>query len=561
VGAAVDLVGIPSDQEPLMQTEDVVEAGRDAFRRRDWRTACAVFERADEETPLGTEDLERWAATLYLMGEEHRFVQLMARAHREATRAGDVVTAAHTAFWVAFSFFDRGETAQANGWLQRGQVALRTDPGSSAAHGYLLALEAIQLITRGRAGEGLEMFTAVHACGLEFADPDLVALGRLGQGKALVLMGEVEQGTAYLDEVMVAVTAEELSAVVSGLVYCQVIETCHQTFDVGRAREWTGALTRWCEAQPDLVPYRGDCLVHRAQILQLNGDWELALSEAEHAGRLLATLPRNPLQGAALYEEAEVHRLRGELSRAEDCYRLAGEWGHEIQPGLALLRLAQGRLEAARAGIGRALDETAAPIIRPRLLGALVAIALAAGDVADARKAADELDALSRSVSAPFLGALAAQADAAVLLAEGVPSAALARGRLAWSTWQKLNIPFEAARSRVIVGLASKQLGDLDAAEVELDAARGVFEGLHAVTELRALAARSAGAEGDGRGLTRREIEVLRLVAAGKTNRAIAAELVLSDKTVARHLANIFVKLDLSSRSAATAYAFQHDLV
>jgi DNA-binding CsgD family transcriptional regulator len=544
----------------MMQAEDAVEAGRDAFRRRDWKMACAAFESADAREPLDTEDLERWAATAYLVGEEHRFVQLMSRIHREAMRAGDAVTAAHAAFWVAFSFFDRGEAAQANGWLQRGQVALGEEPGSSTAQGYLLALEAIQLITRGRAVEGLEMFTEVHACGLEFADVDLVALGRLGQGQALVLLGEVEKGSAYLDEVMVAVTAEELSAVVSGLVYCQVIETCHQTFDVGRAREWTGALTRWCEAQPDLVPYRGDCLVHRAQILQLNGDWELALREAEHAGRLLATLPRNPLQGAALYEEAEVHRLRGELSRAEDCYRLAGEWGHEVQPGLALLRLAQGRLDAARAGISRALDETGAPIIRPRLLAALVDIALAAGDVAGAREAADELGAVARPISAPFLRALAAQAEAAVLLAEGRPSEALIRGRSAWSTWQKLNIPFEAARSRVVVGQASSQIGDLDAAAVELEAARRAFEELHAVTELRALTTAASGAS-NGAGLTRREVEVLRLVAEGKTNRAIAAELVLSEKTVARHLANIFVKLDLSSRAAATAYAFQHDLV
>jgi DNA-binding NarL/FixJ family response regulator len=540
-----------------MQTEHLVEAGRDAFRRRDWGDARAFFTRADAASSLATDDLERWAAAAYLVGEEQQFVQLMARVHREATQDGDVLTAAHAAFWVAFSFFDRGQAAQASGWLQRGRAALG-DAGRSAARGYLLALEAISAVTRGEARDGLALFTEVYECGQAYADPDLLALGRLGQGQALVLLGQVERGTAHLDEVMVAVTAEELSAVVSGLVYCQVIETCHRTFDVGRAREWTGALTRWCEAQPDLVPYRGDCLVHRAQILQLNGDWPQALTEAERARELLATLPGNPLQGAALYEKGEVHRLRGELDLAQECYREAGEWGHELQPGLALLRLAQGRLDAARSGLQRALGEAPAPIIRPRLLAALVEVTLTVPDIAAARAAADELDSIVSDVGAPFIEATAAQAEAAVLLAEGSFMAALGKARRAWTLWQRMDVPFEAARSRVLVGRASRELGDLDAAAVELAAAREVFEHLRAATELDRLDHRP----GPGaRMLTPREVEVLRLVAAGKSNRMVAAELVLSEKTVARHLANIFAKLDLSSRSAATAYAYQHDLV
>lgn len=348
---------------------------------------------------------------------------------------------------------------------------------------------------------------------------------------------------------------------VSGLVYCGVIEACHSTFDVGRAREWTGALTQWCDKQPDLVPYRGDCLVHRAQILQLNGNWALAMTEADRARALLAPLHGNPLQGAALYEKAEVHRLRGELSQAEECYREAGERGHETQPGLALLRLAQGRAEQGLAGIRRALDEAKPSVNRPRLLAAHVELSLAAGDVATARHSSEELDHVSQGVGAPFLEALACRSKAAVLLAEGEPRAALTSARHAWQLWRQLDVPFEAARSRVLVGLASRRLGDLDTAQVEISAARAALEQLGAVTELRALAQQDPTARQRDSVLTPRELEVLRLVAAGKSNRVIASDLVLSDKTVARHVANIFVKLDVSSRAAATAYAYQHQLV
>lgn len=543
-----------------METENVVEVGRGALRRRDWGVAYTTLSAADEDAPLAFGDLEDLAKTAYLVGEEHRLVELMSRAHRQATRAGDPSTAAQAAFWVAFGYFDRGQVAQASGWLRRGQAALDSAPENCPARGYLLALAA-RLAAEEDPRAALDMFTEVHECGRRFEDPDLLALGRLGQGQALVSLGEVQRGLSHLDEVMVAVTDEELSAVISGLVYCQVIETCHRTFDVGRAREWTGALTRWCEAQPDLVPYRGDCLIHRAQILQLNGEWPRAMTEADRAGVLLATLPGNPLQGGALYEKAELHRLRGELDEAERLYREAGEWGHETQPGLALLRLAQGRLDVALAGIRRALDEAKVPVNRPRLLAAHAEVALAANDATAARRACDELDGIARAVGAPFLDALAAQASAAVLLAEGEERAALASARRAWTIWQRLDVPFEAARSRALVGLASQRIGDLDTAEVELRAARSAFEALNAVTELRALGEQARSpSEGDGV-LTPRELEVLRLVASGMSNRTIAAELVLSEKTVARHIANIFAKLDLSSRAGATAYAFQHGLV
>lgn len=544
-----------------MHAETLVQRGRGAFERHDWGEAQALLSAGDREAPLAREDLELLATATYLVGDDEGCVELMARAHREATRAGDTVGAAQTAFWVAFNLFNRGEEAQASGWLNRGRRVLDEADTTCATGGYFLAMAAIQQMYGGDAAGALKTFTEVHEYGRRFADPDLLAFGRLGQGQSLCMLGDVRQGRACLDEVMVAVTAEEVSAVVSGLVYCAVIDACQRMFDVGRAREWTTALSQWCDAQPDLVPYRGECLVHRAQILQLNGEWGKAMQEAERAGHLLATPPGNPGQGAALYEKAELHRLRGELTKADECYRAAGEWGHETQPGLALLRLAQGRTDAALAGIRRALDENLPPISRPRLLAAQVEISLAAGDGETARQAADELDRISRDLDAPYVRALAAQADARVLLAEDDPMAALALARRAWTIWQRLDVPFEAARTRILIGSASRKVGDEDTARMELDAARSLLEQLQAVTELRALSAAQTAPAGSAGGLSPRELEVLRLVAAGKSNRAIAHELFLSEKTVARHIANIFTKLDLSSRSAATAYAFQHDLV
>ena len=544
-----------------MQAHDVLDTGRDAFERHDWKAAHTLLSEADAASPLPAEDLETLAVSAYLVGEEQRCVELTARLHREAIGSGDVVVAARAAFWVALMLFYRRELAQASGWLQRGQAVLAESRVSCPAEGFFMILGALRrMYDEGDPAGAFQLFTEAYVCGRRFGDPDMLALGRLGQGQSSIFMGEVRRGVSYLDEVMVAVTAEETSPVVSGIVYCAVIDACQSMFDVGRAREWTQALTQWCSEQPALVPYRGECLVHRSQILKLNGEWTQAMHEVERACSVLASPPGNPVQGAALYEKAELHRLRGELASAEECYRRAGERGDETQPGLALLRLAQGRLDAALAGIRRALDETSLMMGRPRLLAAHVEIALAAHDTEAAREAADELDRIARDLGAPYLEAVAAQASSAVLLSEGDARSALADARRAWGIWRRLDVPFEAARSRVLVGEASERLGDVDAAQMELDAARAVLEELHALSELRLLAAEPRS--GDGKSvLSPRELEVLRLVAAGKSNRVIAGDLFLSEKTVARHLANIFAKLDVSSRAAATAYAFQHDLV
>jgi DNA-binding CsgD family transcriptional regulator len=247
--------------------------------------------------------------------------------------------------------------------------------------------------------------------------------------------------------------------------------------------------------------------------------------------------------------------LRGELAEAEAAYRRASDWGRAPLPGLALLRLAQGRTAAAEATVRRVLDESRDGLIRSTMLGPAVDVLLAAGDVPAAREAADELAAIAAGVDLPAAGAAASGAAGAVLLAEGDPKAALGPLRAAWLGWRELDAPYEAARVRVLLGRACRQLGDEDGAALELDAARATFEQLGARPDLARLDARPGG------GLTAREVEVLALVARGKTNRAIAEDLVISEKTVARHLSNIFTKLGLSSRAAATAYAYEHDLV
>jgi ATP/maltotriose-dependent transcriptional regulator MalT len=402
-------------------------------------------------------------------------------------------------------------------------------------------------------------FAEAARVGAAFGDADLVNLARQGEGRALVSLGRTADGVALLDEVMIAVTSGELSPVIAGVVYCSVISACFEMLDIRRAQEWTDALNRWCASQPDMVPFRGQCLVHRAEILLLHGLWSDAMTEARRACERLRQPEPQRVAGAAFYHIAELHRLRGEFSDAEQAYRRAAELGRTPQPGMALLRLAQGQIDAARAAILRARETAGDRRTRSGVLAAAAEIELRSGNTNPARAAGDELAALAIELDTPFLRALTLHTSGAILLAQGDAHESLRPLRDARTLWRELNVPYEAARATALIANASHVLGDIDGAEMELHAAKRIFEQLGARPALRALEApdQQIGAEP----LTPREVEVLKLVACGKTNRAIAGELAISEKTVARHVSNIFVKLDVSSRSAATAYAFSHRLV
>jgi DNA-binding CsgD family transcriptional regulator len=533
---------------------DELTRGRESYKRRAWTQAYEALSLADQATPLSVEDLELLATSAYLIGRDDDYLAVLDRGHHACLNDGDNVGAARCAFWSGFSLLLRGEVGGATGWFTRAKRLL--EHRECAEQGYLLLPVAEQELRRGDHEAANTTATNAAEIGDRFGDADLVAGARHLQGRALVHQGRVESGLALLDEAMVAVTAGELSPVMTGLIYCSVIEACQRVFAVGRAREWTSALAHWCEQQPDMVAFTGTCLVNRAEILRLHGAWPDAIKEAQRACQ------RRKPPAAAFYQQAEVHRLRGEFAAAEAAYRSASQGGWEPQPGLALLRIAQGRTDAAAAAIRRAVSATSDRLGCAKLLPAHVEIMLAVGDLEEARRACGELEATAQGFDTGLLGAMAAHARGAVQLAEGDAQAALGSLRRAWQAWQDLEAPYVAARVRVLVGRVCRTLGDDDGAEMEWEAARAVFEKLGAAPDVARIDQFSQSAPSSrAHGLTPRELQVLRLVAAGKTNRAIATELSISDKTVARHVSNIFTKLGLSSRAAATAYAYKHDLV
>jgi DNA-binding CsgD family transcriptional regulator len=537
-----------------------LERGRELHGRRAWARAHEALARADALAPLCGDDLERLAVAAYFIGRDTDYLQSMERAHHAHLAAGAQAPAARAAVWLGLRLLLRGETAGANGWLARAQRLLQRQ-GDCVERGYLALLAAEQDVEAGDWEGAQAGAAAAEAAGERFADPDLVAAAVHLRGRVRMQLGQIAEGLSLLDEAMVGVVADELSPLMGGLIYCSAIDACREVYALDRAREWTAALGRWCAEQPEMVAFVGVCQVHRSEILQLDGCWADALAEAQRAGERCLGVNRLAA-AAAFYQQGEVHRLRGELVAAEAAYRDASQWGLDPQPGLAQLRLAQGHTAAAAAAIRRALGETTARARRPALLAAQVEVMLATGDTSEARTACRELHEIAESFGSRVLGAVAAQAAGAVALAEGTVPVAAGLLRRAWQVWQELPAPYPAARVRVLLGRCCRALGDLEGAELELRAARTVFEQLGARPDLARLeaAGRTASAARP-HGLTQRELEVLRLVATGKSNKDIASSLFLSERTVERHVSNIFRKLDVPSRAAATAHAYQHALV
>lgn len=477
---------------------------------RSWANGFAELDAADRKAPLGVEDLERLAAAALLSGQEARVTELMVRTHNASLGAGDQERAALWATRLGLFLLNAGQPAQAAGWIGRASRLLDDGRRDCVESGYLFSATALQSLRAGDVATAGAAFQRALEIGERFGDPDLLAMSRLGLGGWLIARGELEAGVALHDEIMVSVTAGEVSPVVAGIVYCAVIETCREVFDLRRAQEWTSALTRWCESQPGLVAFRGSCLIFRTEIMQLHGRWSEAMTEAEKARDLLLRPPAQPLAGAAFYELAELHRLRGEFAPADEMYRRASELGHAPMSGLARMRLAQGHPGQAATAIRRERGEASTAAARAEVRPAFVEIMIATGDLDSARTGAGELEEIAARLDAPVLNALAGQARGSVLLAEGDPAGALPFLRRAAGLWRELDAPYEGARVRVLLARACGALGDTDTAAMDLDSARRVFKKLGALPDLAGIALRPKAASG----LSGREVEKYPLRAA-----------------------------------------------
>jgi len=551
----------PSAVENSIAGAAALARARAAIREKAWSTAFAEFTEAGRQASLDPGDLELLSVAAHLTGKDAESGEALARAHQGYLARGETRRAARCAGWLSFVAQLRGDRAQASGWLSRARRLLETE-GDCVEKGYLLLPVGMASAQQRDLDAAHAAFVEAATIGQRFADRDLASLALQGQGRVLVRRGEIPRGVALLDEAMVAVMANEVSPIVAGGIYCSVLDACGEIFDLRRAQEWTAALEQWCSSQPDMVPYRGHCLIRRAEIMQLRGAWPDALLEARCACERLSQPVPKPVVGAAFYRKAEMHRLLGELEEAEEAYRAAAQWERVPRPGLALLRLARGEVKAAQSEIRHVVDVTVEPGKKAEALAAQAEITLAAQDLATARRAADDLSKIATKIGAEFLLAVAACTQGAVLLAEGEAPVAVASLRQALATFRHLEAPYEAARVQVCLARAYRVQGNDESASHELQAAREAFRKLGAATDLAHIeelvdfpATSPAGP------LTQREIEVVKLVASGITNREIANKLNISEKTVARHLNNIFNKLDLSSRAAATAYAYQHGLL
>jgi DNA-binding NarL/FixJ family response regulator len=534
-----------------------LEAGLEAYERRAWQEAYDALSACES---LSAAQIDLLADSAHWVGRPDETVVAYQRAYELHLADGNGRRAALSAFMTAIFLRLRGDGAQADGWQARA-LRLLADEDEGPEHGYPLYLEVAALMGRDLEAAGASA-RRMQELGRRFDDDTLVALGTFFEGRVLVKQARVPEGLSLLDEAMLAALSDRLQPMWTGAIYCGLLDACHELVDLRRAHEWTDATSRWCSPLPVASLYPGICRVHQAGMLQLQGAWEQAEAEALAACTDMVRIDVFAVAGA-WYEVGEVRRARGDLDGADDAYRQAHEMGRDPQPGLALLRLAQGRVDPARTSIATALAAFGGSHLeRAPLHAAQVDIALAAGDVDTAAASADEVMETAQRFESIGLRAVGLRAQGAVALARNQGVVALASLRAACSAWNELDAPFEAARTRVLLADAYALLDDDDAADRERAAARACFERLGADAALRALDGDGAGADdATAHGLSPREREVLALVARGDTNREIAGELFLSEKTVARHLSNIFTKLGVSSRSAATAYAYAHGLV
>lgn len=532
-------------------------------RFENWKEIYKQLSKAHVANMLEPKDLETLALAAYLTGRDVESFQVMERAHHEHLDVQKSKQAARCAFWLGLMLMITGERAKSSGWMARGERLVDNDQGSTCSEwGLFLIPKALGILYSGQPDKARHLFEIAVDVGERFDDVDLIALGRLGRGQAMIQQGEVAKGIQLLDETMVLTETESVFPVATGIIYCAVIESCRMVWDLKRAQEWTSALTKWCDAQPDIVPFRGQCLIRRAEIIQFQGEWHKALKETKVACGLLTRPPGEPAAGEAYYRQAELLRLLGDIKQAEASYNEAAKWGRNPQPGLALLRLAQGQHDLSATSIHNTLIETKDLIKRSELLPAFVHIMIATELSEDAHKATEELCRIANGFDTPYLHGMASYCQGAVLLSQNSVQPALNHLQKALKIWNSLHLPYESAQTKELKGLAYLKLKDKDNANTHLAAAKWIFEQLKANSDLKRVnQLLNLKKDYDTHGLTLRELQVLSRLTSGKTNKYIAGELFISERTVDRHVSNIFNKLGVFSRTEATAFAFKHELV
>lgn len=537
-----------------MQATVLAEA-REAYAGSRWEVAYRRFHEAAGEADLAADDLASLADAAWWLGRTDESLNLSEEVYRRCLHGDEAPAAARLALEVGFLWSLRGEATIGSGWFSRAARLLQDAP-ECVEHGYLRHLEILEALGGGRFERAIELARQVQELGDRHDDRTLCAVALVLEGVATVKLGRVDEGLALLDEAMLPVRAGDVARTWTGNLYCQLMGLFFELADIPRARAWTTATERWCDQHSNAAMFSGICRVHRAQLLHLDGAWQDAEQSAAQACRDLVDMNVGVV-AAGHYEIGELRRLQGDFSGAEQAYSRARELGRDPQPGLALLRAWQGRAAAASAALQAALAAADQPLERAPLLAAQVEVAVATADTVRAETASRELTAIADIFGTSGWMAAARQAAGTARLLSGEAARALPLLRDACRRWHDLGARYEAATTQVRLARALEALGDPDAASRELTVAAATFSELGARHDLSALAGSSTEPGAPG-GLSARELEVLGLVASGATNRAIAAELTISERTVERHLSNIFSKLDVSSRTEAARFAFLH---
>jgi DNA-binding CsgD family transcriptional regulator len=537
---------------------ETVQAARRAYERRAWADATELFLRADADSELEIDDLEAlvWAAGI--SAQDRVMLDGLERlyAHYSANESHE--DCARTAFWCGLRNMLIGEIGLGSGWLQRAAKHAEQTAPDCVQRGYLLLPQVYMHRGKGDYEAAIAFADKAIAFGEKGQDPDLIAMAGSLKGGILFRLGRIDEGYVPVDEAMLLANSQLLSPVVCGVVYCEIVASCCRVLEMGRAREWTSILTDWCRRNPQARAFNGVCQMHRAEVLQLEGNWSEAFAEAERAGDGLRGTTEHTAMANAAYRRGEILRLRGEFDKSDAEYRLAGEIGVDPQPGLALLRLAQGRREEAIAGVRRALETASDMPRKAALLPAGIEIFIACGDLDAAERLCGEMTEIAERFGTEILARVADQGRASLALARGEFGDAVTMLTRARHYWSEFGAPYLVARLRCDIALGCAKLGDSESAERELDAAEAIFDELGAAPDLARIQDMRTGSKATGAGnLTARERQVLALVADGGTNREIADELKLSPKTVNRHIENIFGKLGVSSRAAAVARGLQ----